>query len=349
MIYKIQIKDLFPVKLYGFFSITGRKRQYKKLEKIQNCKRKRKTKEEINNMQGMISEITSFSTHDGPGIRTTVFLKGCPLRCRWCSNPETWNPVFQLYFMARKCSGCGKCEQVCPVQAIGPAEKGKDRIRREDCTLCKSCLSACLPGAYRISGTIFEAEELFRKIQRDKPFFGEDGGLTISGGEPLSQPEFVREMFSLCKKDGISTVLDTSGYGKWEDLERILPFTDLVLLDLKAMDHEVHRKWTGVSNQIILENAVRIASRVPVRISLPLIPGVNDDRENLQKTAEFAIQHKIEWIDLNPFHALGAAKYESLGMESPYEQFRSLEKEEVEQAAGIFRNSGLKVSVGRMM
>lgn len=300
-------------------------------------------------MKGIISEITSFSTHDGPGIRTTVFLKGCPLRCRWCSNPETWNPVFQLYFMERKCTGCGKCEKVCPTKAIGPASEGKDRIRREDCTLCKACLNACLPGAYRISGTVFEAKDLFRKIQRDKPFFGEDGGLTISGGEPLSQPEFVRELFTLCKEDGISTVLDTSGFGKWEDLEKILPFTDLVLLDIKAMDNAVHQKWTGVSNQLILENGARIAARVPVRISVPLIPGVNDDSDNLQKTAEFARKNGVEWIDLNPFHALGAAKYESLGLESPYAQFRSLEKEEVEQAAELFRGYGLQVSVGRMM
>lgn len=300
-------------------------------------------------MRGMVSEITSFSTHDGPGIRTTVFLKGCPLRCRWCSNPETWNPVFQLYYMERKCSGCTKCEKACPKQAIGPVSQGKDRIRREDCTLCKTCLDVCLPGAYRISGTVFEAQELFHKIQRDKPFFGRDGGLTVSGGEPLGQPEFVRELFSLCKQDGISTVLDTSGYGRWEDLENILPFTDLVLLDIKAMNNEVHQKWTGVSNTLILENAARIAAAVPVRISLPLIPGVNDDKENLQKTAEFAQKHKIAWIDLNPFHALGAAKYESLGMESPYGQFRSLEKEEVERAAALFRQYGLEVSVGRMM
>lgn len=300
-------------------------------------------------MQGMVSEITSFSTHDGPGIRTSVFLKGCPLRCRWCSNPETWNPVFQLYFMERKCTGCGKCEKVCPVQAIGPASQGKDRIKRDLCTLCKSCLNTCLLGAYRISGTLYEAKDLFRKIQRDKPFFGDNGGLTISGGEPLSQPEFVRELFSLCKEDGISTVLDTSGYGKWEDLENILPLTDLVLLDIKAMDNEVHQKWTGVSNQLILENAVRIAAKVPVRISLPLIPGVNDDKENLLKTAEFACKNGVEWMDINPFHALGAAKYESLGLESPYTQFRSMEKEEVEQAAELFRGNGLKVSVGRMM
>lgn len=190
---------------------------------------------------------------------------------------------------------------------------------------------------------------MFRKIQRDKPFFGDDGGLTISGGEPLCQPEFVRELFSLCKEDGISTVLDTSGYGKWEDLENILPLTDLVLLDIKAMDNAVHQKWTGVSNQLILENAVRIAAKVPVRISLPLIPGVNDDKENLLKTAEFACKNGVEWMDINPFHALGAAKYESLGLESPYTQFRSMEKEEVEQAAELFRGNGLKVSVGRMM
>lgn len=300
-------------------------------------------------MKGMISEITNFSTHDGPGIRTTVFVKGCPLRCRWCSNPETWNSVFQLYFMQRKCTGCKKCEAVCPQGAIGPVSRGKDRILRENCNLCKKCLDVCLPGAYRISGTVYEAEELFRKIQRDKPFFGKDGGLTISGGEPLGQPEFTREMFAMCRQDGISTVLDTSGYGKWEDLDKILNYTDLVLLDVKIMDEEIHKKWTGVSNRIILENGRRIAERVPVRISVPLIPDVNDSVENLQKTADYAKSCGIRWIDLNPLHVLGAAKYESLGMESPYLSFRTMEKEEVEKAVSFLRKNGLQVSVGRMM
>lgn len=190
---------------------------------------------------------------------------------------------------------------------------------------------------------------MFRKIQRDKPFFGEDGGLTISGGEPLSQPEFTREMFAMCKQDGISTVLDTSGFGKWEDLEKILDYTDMVLLDVKIMDEEAHKKWTGVSNQIILENGRRMAERVPVRISLPLIPDVNDSEENLQQTAAFAKACGIHWIDLNPLHVLGAAKYESLGMESPYINFRTMEKEEVEKAVSLLRENGLQVSVGRMM
>jgi len=203
--------------------------------------------------------------------------------------------------------------------------------------------------AFRISGTEYTVSEIMDLIRRDKVFFGNDGGITISGGEALSQGEFTKEVFRLCKEDGISTVLDTSAYGDTGMLKGILEYTDLVLLDIKHMDPEVHKKWTGVSNELILKNARIIAGSTPVRISIPLIAEVNDSPENLEATARFALENRIEHIDIDPIHFLGKGKYKYLGKRQPYNVFRLIENEEVRTALDIFRQHGLKADVGRMM
>lgn len=300
-------------------------------------------------MKGIVSEITSFSTHDGPGIRTTVFMKGCPLRCRWCSNPETWENRLYLYYMAGKCRDCKTCGEICPEQAINPAEKGFRRIDRQACSLCMKCVDVCMAKAYRQSGEEYTVSRLMERIERERPFYDRDGGVTASGGEALSQWEFVGELFRLCHEERISTVLDTSGYGSRQALERILPHTGLCLLDIKHMDPEIHRKYTGVSNRIILENAKIIASVVPVRISIPLVADVNCTAWNLHATAELAAGLGIRFIDLSPMHSLGAAKYHYLGKNAPYGRFRALEKQEIEDACRLIKGHGLNVTVGRMM
>lgn len=300
-------------------------------------------------MNGIVSEITSFSTHDGPGIRTTVFMKGCPLRCRWCSNPETWENRTYLYYMAGKCRDCKACLTICPENAIGPAKKGFRRIDRHACSLCMKCVDVCMAKAYRQSGEEYTPSRLMERILREKPFYGMDGGVTVSGGEALSQWEFVEELFRMCGEEGISTVLDTSGYADRQALERVLAHTSLCLLDIKHMDPEIHRKYTGVSNEIILENAKIIASLVPVRISIPLVADVNCTSWNLHATARLAVELGVRWIDLSPMHALGAAKYHYLGMNSPYGRFRPLEKHEARDACELMKGYGLNVTVGRMM
>ncbi len=276
-------------------------------------------------------------------------MKGCPLRCKWCSNPETWTIQDRLFYVEKKCINCGKCETLCPKNAIGSYEAHHDRIDRALCDVCGTCVNNCLQNAFRISGKEYTTQELFYKIERDVPFYGDDGGLTISGGEALSQAAFTEEMFRLCKENNIGTVLDTCAYGNTTALERILDYTDLVLLDLKHMDSNKHEQWTGKPNNLILKNAVKIMERVETRISIPLIPTVNNDRENLHRTAEFAASYGVKWIDINPFHALGEAKYQCLGMASPYFQFRKLKKQEIEEAIRIIKSHGLQVTVGRMM
>ncbi len=299
--------------------------------------------------RAIVSEITGFSTHDGPGIRTSVFVKGCPLRCAWCSNPETWEKKRLLYFHAARCAGCGACAKACPNGAIEIGAEGKARIDRTRCERRFACVSACMRSAVTVSGEEMSTEELFKVILRDKPFYGKRGGLTVSGGEPLSSAAFVAELFGMCKREGISTVLDTTGFGRERDLLEVLAVTDMVMLDLKHMDSAAHERWTGVPNETILRNARTIMARVETRISLPLVKGVNDDDENIAATAEFARSGGVEWVDINALHALGKAKYDGLDIESPYGGFESPNAEDMARVRGLFGEHGLQTTVGRMM
>ena len=296
---------------------------------------------------GWIFNIQRYSINDGPGIRATVFFKGCPLRCLWCSNPESQELSPQLLFFEASCVKCYRCVQVCPAGATTRGPDGKIEINRELCKACGACVEACLSDARTISGKFMKLEEVLDIIKRDIPFYRKSGGgVTASGGEPTYQPDFLRELFRQCQNSGLHTALDTCGYVRWQVLQKILEYVDLVLFDIKHMDPEIHRRFTGIDNQLILENARRIArKRKPMIMRMPLIPGNNDSPENIKSVAEFMNQMGLQKIDLLPYHRLGVSKYRRMGKEYQLSEVKSYNEEEVQRIKGLFESYGLEVSI----
>jgi pyruvate formate lyase activating enzyme len=295
--------------------------------------------------RGTIVSVRRFSTHDGPGIRTTVVLKGCPLRCAWCANPETQHAAPELAVLAARCAHLGLCREVCPEGAItdGPT------VDRERCTLCMLCAPACPRRVYRILGNDVTADEVVADVEKDRPFYGNGGGVTLGGGEPLAQPELALALLAACRAAGIGTVLDTCGHAPPEIAEQAARLSDLILLDVKHMDGEAHRQETGVDNRLILANAQRMAKLAPIRVSVPLIPSFNDDEKNLRATADFARSIGALAIDLNPMHVYGSEMYGALGRPTPAAYREIPSAEHVQKAAAVLRSFAIDVTVGRMM
>lgn len=299
-------------------------------------------------MLNRITQIERFSTYDGYGIRSTVFVKGCPLRCKWCANPETQKPYPEIYFIASKCKECGECVKACPEQVV-TMDMG-NKIDRSHCNLCMKCVESCRYEALQKVGLEMTLQEIAQEVAKDIPFYKRSkGGVTISGGEPLFQPHFTLELLRLCQEKGIHTCIDTSGYGAQEYVEQVLRYVDLALVDIKCMDTAKHKQWTGVSNDLILKNVALMASQCEVRISLVLIQGVNDNEENVRKTAEFAASIGVEWIDVLPFHRLGESKYAYLGLPLPYSGFDEIPEEVINRVIEIIASCGLKPTRGRSM
>lgn len=316
-------------------------------------------------MKGLVSRIQRFSTGDGPGIRSTVFLKGCNLSCAWCHNPELMARENELRFTESNCADCRTCVRVCPSAAWHVDASGERSFDAARCEVCGTCAERCSYDAVGLVAQWTEAADVVATLLRDRAYHrSSNGGVTASGGEPLLQPGFVREVFSGARAAGVHTALDTAACVAWRHLEEVLDVTDLVLLDLKAMDSEVHRRWTGVPNELILENARRLArADVDVIVRVPLVPEVNDGEENLRRTAEFLADFpRLRGVELLAYHDLGVGKVHALppmphqvppqgerprGGEAQrpegQRRFRSPERAELEAHAAPFVARGLPV------
>jgi pyruvate formate lyase activating enzyme len=270
---------------------------------------------------GLVLRIERSSIHDGQGLRTVIFLKGCPLRCIWCSTPESQNYRPELGYARNRCRGCGTCVQICPVGALEPTEEdGRIRVDRSKCRGCFACAAECPTGALKNYGTPMSVKDVVAEISRDEVFFFHSGGgVTISGGEPLSQPNFTAAVLKECKRLGIHTAIETCLFAPWNSVELVLPWLDVLYTDIKVMDSGLHRQWTGTDNTLILENLKRIdrsAYPVEIIVRIPLIPGVTDTDKNLSDTVEFLCSiKKLKDIELLPYHRLGTDTYMHLGRE----------------------------------
>ena len=254
-------------------------------------------------MKATIFDIERNSLVDGPGIRTTVFFKGCNLHCAWCHNPESQSKNIQMMFYASKCVSCGNCKEKCPNSL-------------EKCDLCGNCTIFCAHGAREICGKEYTVDEVMSEILKDKLFYeASGGGVTFSGGECMLQIDFLLELLKACKAEGIHTAVDTAGHIPYEYFEKIFPYTDLFLYDFKCFDTETHKKYTGVGNELILQNLARLLKeKVPLWIRIPIIPDVNDSEDEIKSILGFITENgKAEKIELLPYHTMGEHKYAAIG------------------------------------
>ncbi len=293
---------------------------------------------------GRVFDIQRYCVHDGPGVRSTVFLKGCPLSCAWCSNPESQDPRPQILYFRDLCRRCGACLEACPEGALA-LEKDAPVLRQDLCRACGACVAACLYEARIRSGEVMTVDAVCRIVQEDWRIYAQSGGgITVGGGEALAQPEFLGALLDVLHDGlGYHTCLDTSGFAPWATLEALLPRLDLILLDIKQVDAAVHRKATGVDNAVILDNAARLRARdFPTIIRVPLVPGVNDDAESLNGLGAFLRRLRFPLVEIMPYHAYGRSKYTALGRDYP---LGDLARPDAALAAELLQGYGLEVAV----
>jgi pyruvate formate lyase activating enzyme len=306
--------------------------------------------EKVTSQSAVITNIQGFSIHDGPGIRTVVFFKGCPLSCRWCANPECLSAEPQIGFIETLCTDCGTCSDICTNEAIRNG-KSVHRIDYDRCVSCGDCLDHCTNGALVRYGESKTVLDVWDAVRRDKIFYDSSGGgVTASGGEPLLHAGFVRELFELCKEEQIDTCIETCGLAGREALLGVIPVTDHFLFDLKHMDSDIHDTYTGQPNGPILGNAALIIEHgVDIVFRQPLIPGINDTAENIEATAAFLSGlGKIDArLELMPFHRMGWSKYRALNMKYPMDGTGAAEDEMVESVKTAYLDRGIRCTISR--
>jgi len=302
--------------------------------------------EEQKRDEGLVFNVMRFSVHDGPGIRTTVFLKGCPLRCPWCHNPESQSAKLEVIYFPERCARCGDCVEACPNHAL--SLDGEVRIDEKLCRRCAICVEACLARARELAGEWVSVGTLLSHVERDRVFYEESGGgVTLSGGEPLQQPRFAERFLRACRDRGIHTALDTCGYAPAESFRRVAEYVDLFLFDLKVIDRDRHRESTGVPNDLILANLRWLAEQKrPVIVRVPVIPGHTDGEENLAAISKLAQSLGLSRVDLLPYHKIAADKYRRLHLDYRMGGAETLPAQRMSEIAKSFSHDGFRVRIG---
>ncbi len=299
-------------------------------------------------ISGFVFDIKKYAIHDGPGIRTTVFFKGCPLHCQWCQNPESWESLPELGFRAGRCVRCGQCVEVCTRQATTFTDD-QPSTDPDKCTLCGECVDACAAGAREIIGQEMTVAQVMTEVEKDIVFYEQsNGGATFSGGEPLMQPEFLLALLNQCKTHGIHTAVDTSCYTEPQIIDKVADKTDLFLCDLKHMDTDIHERFTGVGNNLILDNIKRLSEAgKEIIIRIPVIPGFNDDRGNIETTGQFAASlSQISRVDLLPYNRGGVEKSARLSADFKLMQAENPNDDKISSIAEILEKYGFEVKIG---
>jgi len=302
------------------------------------------SRDELDGVRGTLFDLDTFAIHDGPGIRMTVYLKGCPLACAWCHSPESQRPEPQLVFVRDRCIACGACVGAC-AQGVHSISQGEHALDRDRCRACGACAAACPTGALAIKGYEATAAEVVARAARMKPFFAHSGGgVTLTGGEVTMQPAFAHAILAGCRDEGIHTAIETCGACSWPVLERLADAADLILYDIKLADEAAHRRWTGQSNRRILENAARLAGR-NVQVRVPLIPGITDTEENLGAIVALMRAAGLRSVALLPYNEASAAKYEWL--DRPYSLATERQTPaQLEAMLAMARREGLEAELG---